>query len=86
MEVKPYKEITPEFSVFKIRGRDGYVLEVNGEVHQQIHRTVKDAHRAASFYAKTEGWDNAGLTEVFGRNRQFVMGPRGGWVKFKGEA
>lgn len=75
--------LTDEYSVYPFG--EGYLVELNGS-HLAFAPAVEEAHKVAARHAREHGIRNAGLTEVFGRNRQFLQGPRGGWKRYKGES
>lgn len=72
---------TREYTVIRIRA-NAYVVEIDGAVAPLgLVASVKVAHRWCAENARLHGHNGAGLTETFGRNRQFVLGPRGGWKR-----
>lgn len=74
---------TAEYSVRRDK-RDNNMFHValDGEEFT-VQGNVTDAHAAAARHARNHGHKGAGLTEQFGRNRQFVIGPRWGWHPWK---
>ncbi len=76
--------IAVEYTITHRQGEPFY-LEKDGVLFYTAH-TVTDAHQAARRNARKQKHQNAGLTEAFGRNRQFTLGPRGGWIRYKGAA
>jgi len=75
---------TTEYTITH-RDGDGYFLEKDGVVIYTAENLLA-AHTAAKRNANKKGHKNAGLTEAFGCNRQFILGPRGGWHRPQGEA
>lgn len=76
---------TVEYTITPDRG-NGYGLEVDApDGHAEIGRgpSVTQLHSAARRHARKHGYREAGLTEAFGRNRQFVFTPRGALNRFK---
>lgn len=80
------KTVTPEFSSYKLRTayskENGYLLELDG-VRVAVVDTAEDARKLAKATCKARGIENAGLTELFGRNAQFVLTARGAWKRIK---
>lgn len=78
--------VTPEFTIYLVKecfADDTFEIELDG-VWIGTETEIKEAHNMARGAAKAKGYKNAGLTEAFGRNRQFVQGARGGWTRYKG--
>lgn len=87
MEVRYGAPVTNEFTIYFVASGSpvdvAYIVELDGvEIGRELD--LKHAHKMARAAAKAKGFTNAGITEAFGRNRQFIQGPRGGWVKYKG--
>lgn len=85
------KTVSPEFTVYKVKDcyetgppLTWYVLELDG-AELALDRSLAEIHKTARAVAKDRGLRAPGLTEAFGRNRQFIQGPRGGWTRYKGE-
>lgn len=79
---------TPEFSIYKMRSpytaAAAYVVEFDGgEVG--VGRTVEETHKLIKTYCRENIIKGAGVTEVFGRNRQFTTTNRYGFKTFKGD-
>jgi len=76
--------ITVEYTIWR-KGEGPYHLERDGkQIWEGTPLTA--AHKVAQLDARKEGHKLAGLTEQFGRNKQYVMGRRGGWCVWKGDA
>jgi hypothetical protein len=82
-------ERTVEFTIYKMRTtddchekREAYLLERDGATVDHF-KTLKDTHEHARYACRSHGIKGAGLTEAFGRNRQFVLTPRGAWKRYK---
>jgi len=70
-------EATHEFSVYKMRTPyankgEAYLVELDG-VNLAACLTVAAAHAAIKKEARESILKGAGVTEVFGRNRQFII-------------
>lgn len=77
---------TVEYTVYKLRSATNfrtYLLECDGRA-VGTYPTVEAAHKEAKAHAKTCNNKGAGLTEAFGRNRQYVVNDRFALVKFEG--
>ena len=81
------KTTTSEFSVYKMRSpytrHEAYLVELDGE-KVGFAESPDAARKLAQNVIKIEKLKDAGLTELFGRNRQYIQGPRGGWKTYKG--
>jgi len=75
-------ERTHEFTIVKVRACEpGYEVELDGEFF--LYETaLTEAHKAIKAAAKAKGYAGAGVTEAFGRNRQFTITPRFGFKKW----
>lgn len=73
---------TPEFTLY----RDGsvVVVELDG-VRIGVAEDSEHAHRLVLNWTRKHRLRDVGVTEVFGRNRQFRVGPRGGLKREKFE-
>lgn len=78
---------TTEYTVCRLTDGTGYLVECDGTIipDPSTFPTIAAAHKAAKAHARKSGASGAGLTETFGRNRQFVMTSRGAWNRFRGE-
>lgn len=78
--------MTNEFSVYKMRSpytaHEAYLIELDGE-KVGLAETPDAARKLAQTQCKLNKLKYAGLTELFGRNRQYLQGPRGGWKTYR---
>lgn len=74
------KQVSPEFTLYN-KG-DKILIELDG-AGVAYADTIEIAHRKASAWAKRYKLISPGLTEAFGRNRQFILGARGAWSRYK---
>ena len=78
-----------EFSIYRLNSpyctpRGAYLVELNGEEGGDcnVFKTIAEAHALIKRWAKSAKLTNAGVTELFGRNRQFTITPRYGFKKY----
>ncbi len=74
------KEYTHEFAIYAMRTPyankgEAYLVELDG-VSVQATLSVEGAHQFIKQDARTNKLAGAGVTEVFGRNRQFIITKR----------
>lgn len=81
LDIPSVNTSTPEFTIWKLPG-DGYLIELDGE-EVGIGRTIKEAHAIIKQYSKSNAIKAAGVTEVFGRNRQFILTNRYAFKAYK---
>lgn len=74
------KEHTVEFSIFKVI--DKFLVEQNGK-ELGMYKTLAAANKAIKEVLKKEDIQGAGVTEVFGRNRQFISTTRYAFKAYK---
>jgi len=75
------KEHSHEFTVYKCGGTaPGYDVDLDGE-NIGFDTSLVAAHKLIKGWARASGLAGAGVTEVFGRNRQFTITPRYGFKK-----
>ncbi len=81
-----YKEHTAkcsiEFSIYQLK--KGFVVDRDGKEVREVS-TVSAAHKLIKRILKEDKIENAGVTEVFGRNRQFISTPRYAFKTYKEE-
>ena len=87
---QPENTATPEFSIYKMRTPyankgEAYLVELDG-VNIAAALTVTAAHKAIKAHCKDELIKLAGVTEVFGRNRQYITTNRYGFRPWKDTA
>ncbi len=70
-----------EYTVTTRGGR--YFVAIDGAWAVPDFGDPDDARAWCKAHAATTRQRGAGITEVFGRNTQFVQGPRGGWQRFR---
>ena len=74
-----------EFTIYKVNKPDpGYEVELDGEFFV-FDTSLAWAHKAIKAGAKAKGLAGAGVTEVFGRNKQAIITPRYGYKTYKGD-
>lgn len=71
------REVTREFAIYKMRTPyankgEAYLVELDG-VNLAAALTVTEAHKHIKKHARENKLAGAGVTEVFGRNRSFVL-------------
>ena len=76
------KTVTQEFSSYKLKDKTGFLLELDGKRLATVD-TAEDARKLAKATCKARGIENAGLSELFGRNAQFILTARGAWKRIK---
>lgn len=77
-------ESTHEFTIYKTPKPDvGYLIELDG-VELAWDTSLTEAHKYIKKYLRENIIKSAGVTEVFGRNRQFITTPRYGFKTYKG--
>lgn len=81
-EVGVRNESTPEFTIY--RTSEGYLVELDGEP-LGTEATVEAAHRFIKGYCRGDRLLAAGVTEAFGRNRQFITTNRFALKTYKGD-
>lgn len=75
-------EATHEFTIYKLGKPDpGYLIELDGR-DIAFDTSLTEAHKYVKKVAREEGLKGAGVTEVFGRNRQFLITPRFAFKRF----
>lgn len=75
---------TREFTIYAMpKGR--FLVELDGD-EVGVGRTVVETHKLVKQHAKSDGLAGAGVTEAFGRNRQFIITPRFGYKTYKGDS
>lgn len=74
------KQVSPEFTLYN-KG-DKILIELDGSALCYTE-TLELAHDRARKHARRNKLESPGLTEAFGRNRQFILGARGAWKRFK---
>ena len=86
------KTLPHEFTIYKAKGPSAlYVIELDGDdlaFGSSSFSAVEGldvAHKYIKKVARERGLKGAGVTEVFGRNRQFIITPRFALKPFKGE-
>lgn len=83
-------ESTPEFSVYRLTSNvtknGAFLVEFDGNplANQHLFETVEAAHKAIKKFCKENIIKQAGVAEVFGRNRLFITTNRYGFSPFKG--
>jgi hypothetical protein len=79
---------TPEFSIYRLNSaytkESGYLVEFGGE-RLALADSVEKAHTIIKEHCREQHIKGAGVTELFGRNRQFITTNRYGFKKYKGE-
>jgi len=80
------KTTTNEFSIYKMRTPyankgEAYLVELDG-VNLAASLSVAKTHIIIKAHAKRNDLAGAGVTEVFGRNRQFTITPRFAFKRF----
>ena len=75
--------MTPPVEYTISRTRQGrYCIAIDGKWATPEFGDPDDARAWCKAHAAATGQRRAGITEVFGRNRQLVQGKRGGWHRF----
>jgi hypothetical protein len=73
---------TREFTIVKVGKPDpGYEVELDG-VTLFYETSLDESHKAIKAAARANGYAGAGVTEAFGRNRQFIITPRYGFKRY----
>jgi hypothetical protein len=68
---------TFDFTIYK-----NFEIELDGEFVQEAE-TLEEAHAVIRKMINDEGLTSVAITEAFGRNRQYIHGPRGGIKVYK---
>ena len=64
------------------RRQDEYHIAIDGRWATPVFYSPDDARHWCEAHARATKQRDAGITEVFGRNRQLVQGARGGWRRW----
>ena len=72
--------MSTEYTITTRGGR--YHVAIDGAWATTDFTSADDARAWVMAHARTTSQHGAGITEVFGRNRQLVQGPRGGWQRW----
>jgi hypothetical protein len=74
--------MTTEYTI--TRNREGrFSIAIDGKWAVPDFGNPDDARAWVMAHARTTKQRDAGISECFGRGRQLVQGPRGGWRTFK---
>lgn len=88
-DINTKNDSTPEFSIYKLRSPYtkgvAYYVEFDGVPldPEPAFASVEAAHTAVKAYCRDRTVKAAGVTEVFGRNRQYITTPRYGFKTWK---
>lgn len=79
-------ESTPEFTIYKTDGgpEENYLIELDGKKFA-ICGSVEVAHALIKKTCRDDLIKAAGVTEAFGRNRQFITTNRYAFKTYKGD-
>lgn len=78
------RSVSREFTIYKTAKPDvGYLIELDG-VELAWDTSLAEAHKYIKKTARENKLAGAGVSEAFGRNRQFTISNRFAFKRFKG--